>query len=173
MKDKHEEKQLVQWEKIIAENYNNSSVKAERNSVAGRVKASMEKLEEVMVKVEELQENQMALGGGHSGRTSSAVEDKILQLETQLMNTTQALSWIMSALQENKLGAKGPKPVLPDVRKQREEEEQQKRAQKEREEQLVKDLLEKKIETHYKSRRSPYFCCPKILRFPVPDEKVL
>ena len=43
MKDKLEEKQLVQWEKIIAENYNNSSSKAERNSVAGRVKASMEK----------------------------------------------------------------------------------------------------------------------------------
>ncbi|KAK3787677.1 hypothetical protein RRG08_031907 [Elysia crispata] len=173
MKDKLEEKQLVQWEKIIAENYNNSSSKAERNSVAGRVKASMEKLEEVMVKVEELQENQIAVGTGSLGRASAATEDKILQLETQLMNTTRALDWIMSALQENKLGAKGPKPVLPDFQKQREEEEKQKRAQKEREKQLVKDLLEKKIETHYKSRRSPYFCCPKIQRFSVPDEKVL
>ncbi|GFR76765.1 transient receptor potential cation channel subfamily M member 2-like [Elysia marginata] len=233
MKDKHEEKQLVQWENIIADNYMNSSDKAERSSVAGRVKASMEKLEEVMVKVEELQENQMALGSGHLGKTTSAVDDKISQLESQLsifcgkdmrvldqlkrerqvfnlekdedeqkhikhdeqvvnnanliplarvhfttrpaqlMNTTRALDWIMQALQENKLGAKKPKPVLPDFQKQQEEEEQQKRLQKERTQQLVKDLLEKKIETHYKSRRSPYFCSPNIQRFSVPDEKVL
>ena len=38
-----------------------------------------------MFKVEELQENQIAMGaGGHAGKVSSAVTDKIAQLETQV-----------------------------------------------------------------------------------------
>ena len=38
-----------------------------------------------MFKVEELQENQIAMGaGGHPGKVSSAVTDKIAQLETQV-----------------------------------------------------------------------------------------
>ncbi|GFN90287.1 transient receptor potential cation channel subfamily m member 2-like, partial [Plakobranchus ocellatus] len=173
MKDKHEEKQLMQWENVIADSYLTSSDKAERSSIAGRVKASMEKLEEVMMKVDELQENQNATGGVSVAKVPTAVEQKIASLETQLMNTTRALDWIMCALQENKLGAKGAKPVLPDFQKHKEEEQRKKRAQKERQQQLVKDLLEKKIETHYKSRISPYFCNPSVLRFSVPDEKVL
>ena len=43
------------------------------------------RLEEVMVKVEELQENQIAVGTGSLGRASAATEDKILQLETQVV----------------------------------------------------------------------------------------
>ncbi|CAL1536039.1 unnamed protein product, partial [Lymnaea stagnalis] len=42
-KNKDREKQLTQWEDVIADNYLNSMEKSERNSVEGRVKASIEK----------------------------------------------------------------------------------------------------------------------------------
>lgn len=38
-----EEKQLMQWENVIADTYLSSTEKAERNTIAGRVKSSMEK----------------------------------------------------------------------------------------------------------------------------------
>merc|ERR1712154_559512 len=47
---KLEEKQLIQWENVIADNYLGHTERSEASSVAGRVKSSLERLEMILVK---------------------------------------------------------------------------------------------------------------------------
>ncbi|CAG5118818.1 unnamed protein product, partial [Candidula unifasciata] len=179
-KSKLEEKQLMQWENVIADSYLSSTEKTERNSIAGRVKSIMERLEVLLVKVEELQEsqvsstmsNQIQSADSAAAKLPSDIHKRMETLENQLIHTTKALEWIMTSLQENNMAAKTDRPMLPDLQKQKEDELRRRKAREERERKLVQDLLEKKILTHYKSRLSPY-PGTKIMRFHVPDEKTL
>ncbi|XP_035828049.1 transient receptor potential cation channel subfamily M member-like 2 isoform X2 [Aplysia californica] len=177
---KLEEKQLIQWENVIADNYLSVTEKSEANSVSGRVKSSLERLETILAKVDELQESHGAVGQGPQGLPADGfsvqippmLQKRLDSVEKQLVLTTQALDWIMKSLQENNMATKTAKPLMPDLEKEKKEEEKKKKKKEEKEKKLVQDLMEKKINSHYKSRLSPYLGS-NVTRFSVPDEKVL
>nr|KAI8744050.1 transient receptor potential cation channel subfamily M member 2-like [Biomphalaria glabrata] len=122
--DKEEERQLMQWEDLIADNFLDSKQKSDRNTMEGKVKATLERLDLVLSKVDELQESQnqsacqsAAAGNSDSFSNPSVVEKRVQALETQLLHTTKALDWIMTSLQEHNLASKQQKPSLQVLRK--------------------------------------------------------
>ncbi|XP_041372305.1 transient receptor potential cation channel subfamily M member-like 2 [Gigantopelta aegis] len=174
--NKLEEKQLVQWENVIADNYRSNEEQAEYQSVEHQVKMSISRLDNVMVKIDELQEiqsNGQSLSmSRQSGmmNISPVVDRRLGALEDQMMHTYKALNWIMQSLSDSQLGTKPP--MLPDLQKQRNKDQQEKEKQALEEKRLVQMLREKRIESHFKSRQQIY-PGSTIHRFPVPDEKVL
>ncbi|KAH9505775.1 Transient receptor putative cation channel sub M member 2 [Bulinus truncatus] len=88
--NKEEERQLMQWEDLIADNFLDSKEKSERNSIEGKVKATIERLDQVLFKVDELQESQSQNTGQPSGAANfdshsscSVVDKRVEALENQ------------------------------------------------------------------------------------------
>ncbi|XP_059152108.1 transient receptor potential cation channel subfamily M member-like 2 isoform X2 [Physella acuta] len=177
-KNKDFEKKLMQWEDIIADNFLSIREKTERNSLEGRVKASLERLEVVLSRIDDLHDNQTAaLGLGPpvpmetQTQSTAQIEKKMAALENQMVHTTKALEWIMSSLQENKLASKTQRPTLPDYSKVKLEELKKKQAQDENDKKVVQELLQKKKDFNFMSRTSPY-PATTVQRQKVPDEMV-
>ncbi|XP_048236497.1 transient receptor potential cation channel subfamily M member-like 2 isoform X3 [Haliotis rufescens] len=185
-KDKRlEEKQLVQWENVIADAFLMKTDEREKESVENRVQATLTRLDLIATKVDDLQDTQAAGGtvmaAGAALREDAypalymppELDDRLKLIEGQMVHTFKALDWIMRSLAQNQMACKEPRPQLPDPelaikqRQQREEEE----AQQDRD--LVRSLRIQRYQYHFESRNSPYpGSRPRVQRYPVPDEKV-
>lgn len=84
-----------------------------------------------------------------------------------MVETGEALNWIMDALSTNKMG-KGRPPMM-----KLKDDETSRQEVLDAEEKLFKEWSEKKKSLiHIKCRASPYPKAPRIRRFPVPNTKV-
>ncbi|XP_078085377.1 transient receptor potential cation channel subfamily M member 2 [Mustelus asterias] len=144
--DDKEEAEILTWEAIIKENY---LIKLKRNqsqSLNQQICCTMEKVDAVAEIID-------------VNREGNKVEQRICHLEEQMMQSMQALNWIMNTLIEKNFGSRESAPalVITDVKNKEEEIED--------EEKELKPL-------HHVNARSLIYPETNIKRYPVPDEKV-
>ncbi|KAK6180329.1 hypothetical protein SNE40_012504 [Patella caerulea] len=159
---KQEERQIVQWENVIAENYCNANKRDSVDSLHQRYVTILERLENMSSKAVEYQDGE---------QQSSPLDNRVQLVEQQMASTYKALDWIMSSLSENKLAAKTPRPQLCDAEKFLEKELRRKRKKELRNAQL-RHFFTDNFKLHVACRNSKY-CDTGIQRTQLNDEEVL
>ncbi|KAL5010117.1 hypothetical protein ScPMuIL_012422 [Solemya velum] len=173
------ERELIQWENVIADTYFTRSEVNKLETVEHKVKTTSMRIETLVSKVEEIQEQQpIAPSSGpvamyHSpiAKMPPQLEKRLGSLEEQMAVTYQALDWIIQSLKEHNLGAAALPPIIPDMKKKLKEEQRKLEKQQDHEREIVQKMIKKQIEIHTHCRISPY-PGSSTPRFPVPDEKV-
>ncbi|XP_021362499.1 transient receptor potential cation channel subfamily M member 2-like isoform X2 [Mizuhopecten yessoensis] len=186
------EREIIQWENVIADAYLTRKELSEGENLDNRIKLMHDRMEILMSKVEDIQDDQQnaafvqmsapaitqqAVSRPTSQQTVTAkippqLERRIGSVEEQMTLTCKALSWIVQSLQENDMAAKRSPPLLPELQTRGETEANQIDIRKRKQEQdLALTIIEKKRELHYRSRSSPYPGC-SVTRFFVPDDMV-
>ncbi|XP_070175133.1 transient receptor potential cation channel subfamily M member-like 2 [Littorina saxatilis] len=197
-----EEKKLVQWENIIADTYLTKVEAREADSVEGRVKVMMHKLESMQTKIDHFAEVQSHLIPASSTTAAPApsisaaplqqpikqviqmppqLEQRLGSLEQQMGNTYQALSWIMQAMEASNMTCGVSPPALESPTKQKDfkDAEAVKRRKEKKEARKRETKLRQEVSHQLESRlklhvvaRSPIYPNCFVCRFPVPDDKV-
>ncbi|XP_067687429.1 transient receptor potential cation channel subfamily M member-like 2 [Haliotis asinina] len=188
---KMEEKQLVQWENVIADAFLLKTDEQEKESVGNQVQATLARLDLLATKVDDLQDMQTVggtvLAAGAVVRQDAAdnepsavqymppeLDERLKLIEGQMVHTFKALDWIMKSLAQNNMASREPRPVLPDPELAIKERQQRKDEEDKQDRNLVRSLRIQRYQYHFESRNSPYpGSHPPVHRFTVPDEKVL
>ncbi|XP_033724836.1 transient receptor potential cation channel subfamily M member-like 2 isoform X2 [Pecten maximus] len=183
------EREIIQWENVIADAYLTRKELAEAENIDNRINIMHHRMEVLMSKVEDIQDEQQNMTAiQHTSNAAVApavaprpqpsqqtitakmppqLERRIVSLEDQMSVTCKALSWIVQSLQENDMSANRAPPNLPELQTHGEIEKKKRK----RNEDLALTNIEKKRELHYRSRSSPY-SGSNVTRFFVPDELV-
>ncbi|XP_067842996.1 transient receptor potential cation channel subfamily M member 2-like [Heptranchias perlo] len=147
--DEKEDAEVLSWEAIMKENY---LIKRKRNQSTGlnqQVSCTLEKVNTVAEILEVTGESSKAV----------TVDQRLYHLEEQMLQSTRALNWIMTALMEKNFGSRESAPALVISDSRNIEEET--------------DVEEKDLKPlHHVKARSLIYPGSNMERFPVPDEKV-
>ncbi|XP_069120927.1 transient receptor potential cation channel subfamily M member-like 2 isoform X1 [Argopecten irradians] len=185
------EREIVQWENVIADAYLTRREHSEAENIDNRISIMHHRMEMLMSKVEDIQDEQQNIAAHQPSVTGGApftappprpppaqqttvtakmppqLEKRIISLEDQMTVTCKALSWIVQSLQENDMSANREPPKLPELQTNKEIEIKRRK----KVEDLALTTIEKKRELHYRSRSSPY-PGSSVTRFFVPDDLV-
>lgn len=196
--NEEETKQLIQWENIIARTYPTKIEASQADSVEGRKKVVINKLESIQSKVDFIPESQSqlqsdinlasSLGGAPPPPVTTVspipqapirqiiqlppqLDQRLVVLEEQMVNTFRALNWIMQSMEASSMGCGVSKPILPDPSKQKDKEKSKDKKKKRAMRKQAGLELDRRVKLHIASQNTVY---PGtfIDRFPVPDEKV-
>ncbi|KAK3605981.1 hypothetical protein CHS0354_019660 [Potamilus streckersoni] len=182
-------RELRQWEDVIADSFHHKRDITEQESTDNRLRTTGSRLDQLVNKIDELQEQQLAGNvtvedsksnpsqtGSLSEQKSNPgaepvltnLEKKMENMEKQLHSTLGVLQWIVKSLNEHQLGSKWAVPEVTDVRVEEKKQEEKKAAEARA---LVYHMLEGQVKVHTRSRTSPY-PGTNIHRFEVPNDKV-
>ncbi|KAL3836664.1 hypothetical protein ACJMK2_022086 [Sinanodonta woodiana] len=175
-------RELRQWEDVIADSFHHKREIADHENIDNRVKTTASRLEQLVNKIDELQEQQQ-IGNvsvedsqSNLGQTGSLSDQKsnpgnepsLKSWEKKMENVEKQLQWIVESLREHHLGAKRETPEVIDVRAEEKKREKKKAAEARA---IVYHMLEGQVKVHSRSRTSPY-PGTDLHRFEVPNEKV-
>ncbi|XP_052253944.1 transient receptor potential cation channel subfamily M member-like 2 isoform X2 [Dreissena polymorpha] len=179
-KFKHE-RELVQWENVIADAYHQKREQNEFQSMEFKVTSSNDTLKALINRIDDLQEQQHQFGQLSLTAGPAEVRDLVTplsptsvevklppKLDSRLAGLEQQIQWIVETLKKNSLGA-GHLPPTPEELREKEKRRQERKAQEDR--QRIEKLFEEQFRTHFRARMSPYLGSD-VVRFSVPDDKV-
>ncbi|KAK3101394.1 hypothetical protein FSP39_003210, partial [Pinctada imbricata] len=177
-------RELVQWENVIADSFLHRQEQNEKQDVQYRVIQVQDRIENLLSRLDELQEAQSyPTAPGAATQTAVVpaspavypvvkvppqIEKRLAAVEEQMNSTNVALNWIVEALKEQGLGSKTRAPALVDRQAEEKKKEELKRAQ---DREMRTTMVSKRMDIHYKSRIIHY-PGSQVQRFPVPDDKV-
>ncbi|XP_052253945.1 transient receptor potential cation channel subfamily M member-like 2 isoform X3 [Dreissena polymorpha] len=187
-KFKHE-RELVQWENVIADAYHQKREQNEFQSMEFKVTSSNDTLKALINRIDDLQEQQHQFGQLSLTAGPAEVRDLVTplsptsvevklppKLDSRLAGLEQQIQWIVETLKKNSLGAGHLPPTPEELREkvftgsqQKEKRRQERKAQEDR--QRIEKLFEEQFRTHFRARMSPYLGSD-VVRFSVPDDKV-
>ncbi|XP_060580659.1 transient receptor potential cation channel subfamily M member-like 2 isoform X2 [Ruditapes philippinarum] len=174
------ERELVQWENVIADAFHQKTELKDFESMEYKVNDTNTLIKELTSRIDELQEQQLQL----------SLSDKVSQshltpitpvfssgkspydLYHMMEMTHDSIKWIMNSLKEGKMASDtSVPPTFIDWEEQRLEEKRKLEIKAGEERAKVREMLLRGINCHFRSRTSPY-PGSLISRFPVPDDKV-
>ncbi|KAL4228804.1 Transient receptor putative cation channel subfamily M member 2 [Mactra antiquata] len=193
------ERELVQWENVIADSFHQKSELKDTESMDYKVNTTYNLLSDMTVKLEELQDHQSSTvptvdrtihqtpvqplpapvplsPSSVTVHMPPSLESRLNRLETDLHKHMEAtftsLNWIMTALKEGKEARHREAPFTQfSVEEKRRKEKKKKDAKQKELHRKVFEMLQKGIELHFRARTTPYLSS-NVERFPVPDDKV-
>ncbi|XP_064594682.1 transient receptor potential cation channel subfamily M member-like 2 isoform X2 [Liolophura sinensis] len=174
-----DEKRLELWEDMNRDEFMRKTQITAMESMENKVTASHVRLDQMMSRMDELQEQQntsaaVALPGlvAPTLKMPPQIDRRLAKLEEQMGVTFEALDFIIKSLAENNMAAKSVKsPSIPNLKAQKQKEKKQLEEKAKKDKELVKKMIVDRKELHYKSRQSPY-PGSSVVRGVVPDEKV-
>ncbi|XP_052244809.1 transient receptor potential cation channel subfamily M member-like 2 isoform X3 [Dreissena polymorpha] len=187
-KFKHE-RELVQWENVIADAYHQKREKKEFQSMEFKVSSSNETLKALINRIDDLTEQQHQFGQLSLTTGPAEVRDLVTplsprsvevklppKLDSRLAGLEHQIQWIVETLKKNSPGANNLPPTPEELREkvftgsqQKEKRRQERKAQEDK--QRIEKLFEEQFRTHFRARMSPYLASD-VVRFSVPDDKV-
>ncbi|XP_078514884.1 transient receptor potential cation channel subfamily M member 2-like [Lissotriton helveticus] len=147
--DENETATLLSWEEYMKENYVLNQRDEQNQSSDMKIRDTSDKVDTVVTLLEFEQEKQ-----------SRMMEQRLVQLEEQVFQSTVALSWIMKSLMEKGFASKEKAPVMVNLRSIEAEDPTSGNKSE-----------NSKSEYHVNSRQLMY-PGSNVNRFPVPDELV-
>ncbi|XP_064643438.1 transient receptor potential cation channel subfamily M member-like 2 isoform X2 [Lineus longissimus] len=194
----NEEKQLILWENMNADEYLRRKQIVEKESIEHRVRETKEKVDQLFSRFDELQTDSkqsasdassakaVVVAGAVEQSVPLAVEKKLQFLEDHMSRTSKALDWIIAAMTENKMGAKSGPPKLPDMEREKQlaaknslirrasfKEKQKEELKAKEVKKVVEHNIDLQVKLNVRSRTSPYpQSVPPVRRFELPDSKV-
>ncbi|XP_060577769.1 transient receptor potential cation channel subfamily M member-like 2 isoform X4 [Ruditapes philippinarum] len=186
------ERELVQWENVIADAFHQKTELKDFESMEYKVNDTNTLIKELTSRIDELQEQQLQLSLSDNVSQSQShltpitpvspssvivkmppkLEFRLEALEKSMEMTHDSLKWIMNSLKEGKVASDtSVPPTFIDWEEQRLEEKRKLEIKAGEERAKVREMLLRGINCHFRSRTSPY-PGSLISRFPVPDDKV-
>ncbi|XP_053372803.1 transient receptor potential cation channel subfamily M member-like 2 [Mercenaria mercenaria] len=189
------ERELVQWENVIADAFHQKTELKDFESMEYKVNDTNILLRELTNRIDDLQEQQQQLSQADNVQQVTPItpvspssvivkmppklETRLESLEKSMEMTHDSLKWIMKVLHEGRVASDASvPPTLYNWEEQRLEGSRKSRKKKRQlelkageERTKVREMLLRGINCHFRSRTSPYLASD-ITRFPVPDDKV-
>ncbi|KAK3605984.1 hypothetical protein CHS0354_019664 [Potamilus streckersoni] len=165
------ERELRKWEDVIADTFHHKRELADLETTEYRVKTTSLRLEQLVNKMDGLQEQQKAVTVTTDDTESvqkTLTEPNLVTLGKRIETIEEQLKWIVESLSEHHLGARRAIPEVNDARAEEKKQEEKKTTESRA---LVCHMLEGQVKFHTRSRFSPY-PDTRIQRFKVPDDKV-
>ncbi|XP_052091142.1 transient receptor potential cation channel subfamily M member-like 2 isoform X5 [Mytilus californianus] len=171
------ERQLIQWENVIADAYLHKLEMMDLERLEIKMQLTHERLDQLLVRMDEVHEtsqpSHVPVARNYDiqpiVKMPEQLDKRLRSLEEQVQTTTESLQWIVNAMKKSKLSLDDPAPEAYDPVKKEKEKLKMEKLQKEQDSMYVQSMISQQTETQTKSRIVNYGGT-SIKKFPVPED---
>ncbi|XP_063423231.1 transient receptor potential cation channel subfamily M member-like 2 isoform X2 [Mytilus trossulus] len=171
------ERQLIQWENVIADAYLHKLEMMDLERLEIKMQLTHERLDHLLVRMDEVHETSQPsqVSGARNFdiqpivKMPEQLDKRLRSLEDQVQTSAESLKWIVNAMKKSKISLDGPAPEAYDPAKKEKEKLKKEKLQKEQDSMYVQSMISQQTETQTKSR-SVNYVGTGIKKFPVPED---